>query len=83
MNSGESVFTIGKVLSGLSRSLGIAREVIPLYEQTKPLFKNAKKAYNILKDKTPIKIERKPIKKLDIPELQEKKTINNSPQFFI
>ena len=83
MNSGESVFTFGKILSGVNRTLGIANQVIPLYQQTKPLFRNAKTAYNILKNRRPIKNITKSGEEVNGSLVQEKKTINNSPKFFI
>jgi len=75
MNS-ESVFSLGNILTGINKTLGIANQVIPLYQQTKPLFRNAKTAYEFLKNK--------PIKKTVIQNIpKEKPVINNQPQFFI
>ena len=34
--------TFVAILTGVSKTLGVAREVIPLYQQTKPLIKNVK-----------------------------------------
>lgn len=91
MNYGQSAFSFGKVLTGISRTLGVANQVIPLYQQTKPLFKNARSAYNVIKDinKNPrSKVKPNPIQKntpkQSVPALKEKAIItNNSPQFFI
>ncbi|MBE6148715.1 MAG: hypothetical protein E7167_04450 [Firmicutes bacterium] len=74
-----------KILGGISKSLQIAQEIIPIYEQTKPMIQNAQKAFSSLK-------------KINIPKtgnldqttlnLTNKKTITqrnssiNNPQFF-
>lgn len=39
-----------KIIGGISRSLNIANQIIPLYEQTKPMIQNARKAFSFLKD---------------------------------
>lgn len=46
----SSGLTIGRVISGLSRTLQIANQVIPLYEQAKPMVQNARKAFSVLKE---------------------------------
>lgn len=42
--------TLGKVLSGISRGLTIANQVIPLYQQAKPMISNARKVMSVLKE---------------------------------
>ena len=44
----SSVITLAKVLSGLSKSINIAKEVIPLYESVKPMIRGAKNLPKIL-----------------------------------
>jgi len=83
MNTGESALSVGKFLSGLSRTLGVANQVIPLVEQTRPLFKNAKNAYKVIKNIPIKKNDKVTVEKNYVPIPQEKKTTNNSPQFFI
>ncbi|MDD2208030.1 MAG: hypothetical protein PHG03_04940 [Bacilli bacterium] len=82
MNS-TSNFSLISILSGLNKTLNVAKNVMPLIEQTKPLISNVRTAYSLIKDvnshntkttsKTPIKKE-------------AEKTIiktNSNPQFFI
>lgn len=46
----SSGLSLVKIISGISKSLNIAREVIPIYQQAKPMITNAKKAFGVLKD---------------------------------
>ena len=48
--NGASNFSFGSVLSGISKTLGVAREVIPLWQQTKPLINNMRTAYTLIKN---------------------------------
>ena len=43
-----SGFTLTKVLGGISRGLSIANQVIPLYQQVKPMVQSAKKVIGVL-----------------------------------
>lgn len=43
-----SGFTLTKVLGGISRGLSIANQVIPLYQQVKPMVQSAKKVICVL-----------------------------------
>ena len=45
----SSGITLTKIISGLSKSLSIAQQVIPLYEKSKPMITNARNAFSILK----------------------------------
>lgn len=92
---GTNVFstglTLGKVLSGISKGLSIANQVIPIYQQAKPMISNARKMMAVLKDikdipsKTVIDTDAKeknvnPNSK-KVPEMP--RTLNNSnPVFF-
>jgi len=71
----EETNALSKVLSGLSRGLGIANQVIPIYQDTKPLVKNAQDVYQIIRGKAKVNE-----KTNDIPK---EKTDDNSPKFFI
>lgn len=42
--------SLSRILSGLSRGLTLANQVIPLYQQAKPMISNARKAFSILKE---------------------------------
>ncbi len=43
-----SGLTLTKVLGGISRGLSIANQVIPLYQQVKPMVQSAKKVIGVL-----------------------------------
>ena len=45
-----SGLSLTKVLGGISRGLSIANQVIPLYQQAKPMIQNAKKVMSVLKE---------------------------------
>ena len=49
-NTIGSTLSLGKVLNGISRTLSIANQVIPLYQQVKPMIGSARKVMSILKD---------------------------------
>jgi len=44
-----SGLTLSKVIGGFSKTLNVANQVIPLYQQAKPLFSNVKGAMKFLK----------------------------------
>lgn len=48
-NVATSGLTFGKVLGGISKTLSIANQVIPLYEQAKPMIHNAKTILSVLR----------------------------------
>ncbi len=87
---GVSNFSFGSVLSGISKTLGVAREVIPLWQQTKPLFNNVRTAYTLIKEVNSVKStpsnNTKKVIQNKTNNINNEKTIiksNNSPQFFI
>lgn len=45
-----SGLSLTRIITGVSKSLSIANQVIPLYEQMKPMVTNARKAFSILKE---------------------------------
>ena len=47
---GTSTFSFGKILGGLSKTLGVVNQVIPLYKEAKPIIQNAKTAFNLIKE---------------------------------
>ncbi len=42
-------FSLTKIIAGLSKTLKIANQVIPLYGQVKPMITNARQAFSLLK----------------------------------
>lgn len=83
----NTTLTLGKVLSGISKTLGVANQVIPLFQQTKPLINNVRNVYSLIKNNKINSNEPKVIKKtIENNHILKEKTItysNNSPQFFI
>lgn len=45
----NSTLTLGKVINGISKSLNIVNQVIPIYMQAKPMITKAKDAFKVLK----------------------------------
>ena len=79
--------TLTKVLGGISKTLGIANQVIPLYREAKPMIKNARTILSVLKDMNK-PVNNKPSKTKQIRETKKDtssisvKTVN-SPSFFL
>ncbi len=46
----KSSLSIGKILSGISKGLGIVNQAIPIYKEIKPMMSNAKKVLEIAKE---------------------------------
>lgn len=42
--------TLGKVLTTISRGLSIANQIIPIYQQAKPMITNARKIISVMKE---------------------------------
>mgnify|MGYP001852405138 FL=1 len=47
-NTIGSTFSLTRVLGGISKGLSIANQVIPLYQQAKPMIQNARKVISVL-----------------------------------
>ncbi len=45
-----SSLSLGKVISGISKTLGIANQVIPIYKEVKPIIGNARNLFSIMKE---------------------------------
>lgn len=80
--------SFGKILGGLSKTLSVANQVIPLYQQAKPLISNLGSTMSILKafTATPKKESSKPQESTkNIKYIEETKTlpIANPPTFFM
>jgi len=68
----KSGLTFSKVLGGISKTLSIANQVIPLYQQAKPMINNAKTIMSVLKD-----FNKNP-KNSASAQIQELKNTNNT-----
>ena len=79
MNNSE---LLTKILSGISKTLNIANRVIPIYQDTKPLLKNAKNIYDLFKDHTNNLITTKDTNIISKEKEPINKVQNNGPQFF-
>ena len=43
-------FSRAKIIKGMSRTLGVINEVIPIYKEAKPMINNARNVFNIVKE---------------------------------
>lgn len=80
----SSGITLAKVLSGLSKTINIAKEVIPLYESVKPMIGSAKylpKILNSLNRGSKVSESTKEVNSSTIKTTIESSLINN-PTFF-
>lgn len=76
------VFSLGKILTGLSKTLSLANNILPIYNKAKPVVSNARSIISAFKninlnDTTKPASSQIKIKK----EIINKST--NNPQFFI
>ncbi len=79
--------TLTRVLGGISKTLGIANQVIPLYREAKPMIRNARTILAVLKDmnKPSTKtntVKNTPVKKETTFNSKPIKVVN-SPSFFL
>ncbi len=87
-NPVSSGLTLTKVIGGLSKTLNIANQVIPLYREAKPMLQNAKTILSVLKDvnkgsTTPKKNTVNQVTKKDSITESLPRKITNSPSFFL
>jgi len=84
-SSVNSGLTFAKVLGGISKTLNIANQVIPIYREAKPMINNAKNILSVLKD---FNISNSH-KNNTLKENNKKDTVNkeiirnNGPNFFL
>lgn len=91
-----SPFSFGKIIGGISKTLNVANQVIPLYKEAKPMIQNARNAFSIIKEITNTTTNKvitnteknmKPIKaKIEIIKNNndnELKTNKKGPTFFL
>lgn len=76
-----SALSLAKVLSGLSKTIGIVKEAIPLYESVKPMLGNSKKIMNLLKKNNVVDL-RKNDNETSKKMTTESSQIINNPVFF-
>ncbi len=80
-----SGLSLTKVLGGISKGLSIANQVIPLYQQAKPMIQNARKVMNVLGElKKTNNISKTTVDVKNVKEKTESLKIQstNSPVFF-
>ena len=78
----SSGITLAKVLSGLSKSINIAKEVIPLYESVKPMIRGAKNLPKILNTLNKGSKENETNKKFSTIKTNIESSLINNPTFF-
>lgn len=78
----SSGITLAKVLSGLSKSINIAKEVIPLYESVKPMIRGAKNLPKILNTLNKSSKENETNKKYSTIKTTIESNLINNPTFF-
>lgn len=78
----SSGITLAKVLSGLSKSINIAKEVIPLYESVKPMIRGAKNLPKILNTLNKDSKENETNKKYSTIKTTIESSLINNPTFF-
>lgn len=76
MNNGLSLI---KIISGLSKTLNIAREVIPIYKQVKPIISNSGKLLSGLNN---FSLNKQKNDNNNTSTTELKKITNNNPVFF-
>lgn len=78
-----------KIIGGISKTLNIANQLIPLYTQAKPLISNARNILGVLKDfNEPTSNKKKTIITTEDYEIKKDSTTEsssdyNNPTFFI
>ena len=74
-NIARSSLSLTKVLSGISKGLGIVNQAIPIYKEIKPMMSNAKKVLEIAKEFN----KSSNTKTIDVtPKKEETKTVTPS-----
>ena len=81
----SSGLSLAKVLGGISKGLSIVNQVIPLYQQAKPMIQNARKVMSVLGElKKTNNISKTTVDVKNVKEKTESLKIQstNSPVFF-
>ncbi len=45
-----SGLSLGRVVGGISKTLGVVNQIIPIYKEAKPMIDNAKSAFALMKE---------------------------------
>lgn len=81
--------TLPKVIGGISKTLQIANQIIPLYQKAKPMISNARSILSVMKGiskTTPKTIEAKDVKIVNSNKSTQnttKKAETTTPTFFL
>lgn len=82
--------SLTRVLGGLSKTLSIANQAIPIYKEIKPMIGNARKVMSVLKefnssqnnDKKSYNTEKKTIEMTAKKEITQSSVTSSNPVFF-
>lgn len=69
---GTNSLSLSKILSGLSKGLGIVNQAIPIYKEVKPMVSNARKVLSVVKE------IKKPSNNTKIIDIEPKKVVTNN-----
>lgn len=69
---GTNSLSLSKILSGLSKGLGIVNQAIPIYKEVKPMVSNARKVLSVVKEIN------KPSNNTKIIDIEPKKVVTNN-----
>lgn len=69
---GTNSLSLSKILSGLSKGLGIVNQAIPIYKEVKPMVSNARKILSVVKE------IKKPSNNTKIIDIEPKKVVTNN-----
>lgn len=83
--------SLTKIIGGLSKTLQIANQVIPLYQKAKPIITNARSIFSTIKDITKNNSSNPKsndsVKVIDAKDIKinnlKKESLSNSPTFFL
>lgn len=82
----SSGLSLTKIIGGLSKTLQIANQIIPIYQKAKPAIANARSIFKVIKEiNTPDTKEKQTTNsnlELDSPKEQEK-VLYQAPTFFL
>lgn len=78
---GPNPLSFTRILSGISKSLNIANQIIPIYQQVSPMIKNARSAFGMLKEINAPAASKKVINHEKTPNTNTTKKITNSSNF--
>lgn len=79
--------TLTKILGGLSKTLSIANQAIPIYKEIKPMIGNARKVMSVLKEfnntsNSSLNTTKKTLNVDNVKEVTYQKVTSSNPVFF-